>query len=105
MAPSFGLLSKKKMPRLLPEKRSVPFSTSKIQLLRTLLCIFHADKTQKVQIWKVIAFICAKLLHDGCAIHNLNLNLGIQQSGQMMSNLTWKKRCPAYDLPVTSPHG
>ena len=82
----------KKMPRLLPEKRSVPFSRSKIQLLRTLLCIFHADKTQKVQIWEVIAFICAQLLHDGCAIHNLNLNLGIEQSGQIISNFTWKKK-------------
>ena len=92
----------KKMPRLLHEKRSVPFSRSKIQLLRTLLCIFHADKTQKVQIWEVIAFICAKLLHDGCAIHNLNLNLGIQ-SGQMMSNFTWKKMsCPWSTSDVTS---
>ena len=92
MAPSFGLLSKKNTgPRLLHEKRSVPFSRSKIQLLRTLLRIFHADKTQKVQIVRVIAFIGAKLLHDGCAIHNLNLNLGIEQSGQMMSNFTWKK--------------
>ena len=104
LSPSFGLLSNQKIPRLLHEKQSVPFSTSKIQLLRTLLCIFHADKTQKVQIWKVIAFICAQLLHYGCAIHNLNLNLCIQQSGQMIANFTWKTKWAVYDLPVASPH-
>ena len=63
---------------------SVPLYRSKIQLLRTVLRIFRTDETQKVQIVRVIAFMGAKLLHDGCTIHDLNLNLGIQQSGNMV---------------------
>ena len=82
-------------------KIECPFYRSKIQLLRMLLRIFFADKTQKVQIWKVIAFICAQLLHYGCAIHNLNLNLGVRSVNDVKFHL--KKRWAVYDLPVTSP--
>ena len=82
-------------------KIECPFYRSKIQLLRMLLRIFFADKTQKVQIWKVSAFICAQLLHYGCAIHNLNLNLGVQSVNDVKFHLKKKMSCLWFTCDVT----